>query len=274
MTRLLLLLLLLPPAAGAPGGRGKKKIAVYYSGWQLVGQRSDQPTAGDSRNETRVRSLVLRGFTHVMMEDGNMVVGGEVEPLDTLRFLGERGLASYMNVGWSLHTFYMDPLQQPAAVRRQYSPFVNRTQYRSKLDQIERIMRAASPWLAGVMNDLEFSPWLSAFPDLDERLGNRPSASAPEWPSFTGTGRRPGPTRSRRARNNGRSRRSCTTCPAGRTTMAAAGTARRRARAVWPGCVWRVPLAAAAAAARPPRWLRNCSGRRRRHWPGSIFGCG
>ena len=33
----------------------KKKIAVYYSGWQLVGQRSDQPTPGDIRNETRLK---------------------------------------------------------------------------------------------------------------------------------------------------------------------------------------------------------------------------
>ena len=114
-------------------------------------------------------------------------------------------------MGWSLQTFYELPLavrpftvvctyfhcssllfaliftvfHYQASVRRQFSPFVNRTGYSLRVQQIEDVMRAASPWLAGVMNDIEFSPWLSAFPDLDERLGNLPSSSAPEWPSFT-----------------------------------------------------------------------------------------
>lgn len=73
-----------------------KKIAVYYSGWQLVGQRLDQPTPGDTIDATRIKSLVQRGFTHVMMEDGNLELNHAVEPLDTLRFLGEHGLASFM----------------------------------------------------------------------------------------------------------------------------------------------------------------------------------
>ena len=157
---------------------------LYWDGWQLIAQRPDQPTPGDARNTTRVNSIVQRGFTHTMVADGNMLVNGTVEPLDTLRFFGQRGLASCMDVGWALHTFYQDPAHTPSYVRRQYSPFVNRTRYKMKIQQIEQVIRAASPWLAGVMNDLEFPPWTSYFPDLDERLGNRPSASAPEWPSF------------------------------------------------------------------------------------------
>ena len=161
------------------------KIGLYYSGWQLLGQRPDQPTPGDSRNLTRVYTLVQRGFTHVMIEDGNLEVNRTIQPLDTLRWISQQGLAPYINVGWSLHLFYEDPAQISASVRRQYSPFVNRTGWNVKVKQIERIIRAASPWLAGVMNDLEFPPWVSDFPDLPERLGNQPSASAPEWPSFT-----------------------------------------------------------------------------------------
>jgi hypothetical protein len=161
----------------------QQKTAVYYSGWQLIGQRPDQPTAGDTRNLTRINELVRRGFTHVMMADGNMVVNRTVHSLDTLRFLGQRGLASYMDVGWCLHTFYEDPAQLPASVRREFSPFSNRTGSQKQLQAVERILRAASPWLAGIMNDLEFPPWNSDFPDLDERLGNRPSASV-DWPSF------------------------------------------------------------------------------------------
>lgn len=165
------------PAAPLP----RQKTAVYYSGWQLIGQRFDQPTVGDTRNLTRINELVRRGFTHVMMYCGNMEVNGAVQPLDTLQFLGQRGLASYMNVGLSWHTFYEDTL--PVSVRRSLSPFSNRTGYQKQLQAVERIIRAASPWLAGIMNDLEFPPWESDFPDLDERLGNRPSASV-DWPSF------------------------------------------------------------------------------------------
>ena len=111
-------------------------------------------------------------------------VDGTIAPFDTLRYLGQRGIASYMEVGWSLHTFYEDPAQLSVATRRQLSPFVNYTRYMMGVSQIEQVVRAGSPWIAGIMNDLEFPPWTSDFPDLDERLGNRPSASA-EWPSFT-----------------------------------------------------------------------------------------
>ena len=62
------------PRTPAHRDREREKIAVYYSGWQLVGQRPDQPTPGDVRNESRIRALVQRGFTHAMMEDGNLEV--------------------------------------------------------------------------------------------------------------------------------------------------------------------------------------------------------
>ena len=61
-------------------------------------------------------------------------------------------------MGWGLHTFYEDPVNTPLYVRRQYSPFVNRTHYKLKVQQIEQVIRAGSPWLAGVMNDIEFPP--------------------------------------------------------------------------------------------------------------------
>ena len=156
MLRLVLFLAAAAAAGGSAHGPARSmqqaqgKIAVYYAGWQLVAKRPDQPSAGDVRNSTRISALVQRGFTHVMMDDGNLEVNHAVEPLDTLRSLAERGLASYMNVGWSQHAFYMAPPHQPVALRRQLSPFVNRTRYRLKVQQIENIMRAASPWLAGV----------------------------------------------------------------------------------------------------------------------------
>jgi hypothetical protein len=186
---------------------------------QLVGQRSDQPTVGDIRNVTRINELVRRGFTHVMMDDGNMEVNRTVQPLDTLRFLGARGLASYMNVGWSWHTFYEDPAQLSVSVRRAFSPFCNRTGYQKQLQEVEQILRAASPWLAGIMNDLEFPPWKSDFPDLDERLGNRPSASV-DWPSFTDWPTPVMPTNYQRGQT-GSSRSSFLTCRSGLATTAA-----------------------------------------------------
>ena len=40
------------------------KIALYYSGWQLVGQREDQPTAGDVNNVSRV-AIPLRNHMYI-----------------------------------------------------------------------------------------------------------------------------------------------------------------------------------------------------------------
>ena len=58
-------------AAAAPRQPPPAQIALYYSGWQLVGQREDQPTVGDVNNVSRARELVARGFTHGMLAHGN-----------------------------------------------------------------------------------------------------------------------------------------------------------------------------------------------------------
>ena len=66
-----LVLVLAVAAASSTAAPLPAKIALYYSGWQLVGQRPDQPTAGDTNNKTRVEGLLGRGFTHAMLEHGN-----------------------------------------------------------------------------------------------------------------------------------------------------------------------------------------------------------
>eukprot|EP01049_Picozoa_sp_SAG25_P014677 SAG25_NODE_2680_length_1452_cov_2.371027_2_plen_352_part_01 len=176
------------PNANATASR----IALYYSGWQLIAQRPDQPTPGDHTNLTRIKALTDRGFTHVMLADGNLLnISGAPNRLQSVpRFLAERGLSSYMDIGWSLHTFFMDQ-DGGVSAKRQESPFVNYSRYSLNLQRMAGIMRTMSPWLAGVSNDLEFPPFprqhedpFSYFADLDERLGNRPS-STPLWPSFT-----------------------------------------------------------------------------------------
>ena len=209
------------PAAAAGGGGSAAaaavvaqpaKIALYYSGWQLVGQREDQPTVGDVNNVTRVQRLVGRGFTHGMLAHGNdaillngTVVSGSncsgwtpASRTCAARFLFENGLASYMTIGLNFHRFFEDPGKIPMPTRRQYSPFVNRTAHLLAMQGMTANLRAQSPYLAGVLNDLEYGCWPSnggignatseqlMFPDLQERLGNAPSAMAAEgWPSFT-----------------------------------------------------------------------------------------
>jgi hypothetical protein len=82
--------------------------------------------------------------------------------------------------------------------RREYSPFVNKTYHRLTMEQMAKNLRALSPYLAGAANDLEYGCWPPnsgignataeqfMFPDLQERLGNVPSAMADMgWPSFT-----------------------------------------------------------------------------------------
>ena len=130
----------------APTAAATAKIALYYSGWQLIGQRPDQPTAGDVNNVTRVNGLRARGFTHAMLEHGNdaTIVPGNTKHGTAVygsncsgwtaasrtcaaRFLGENGLASFMTIGLNFHRFYEDPAEIPMPSRRMYSPFVNRT---------------------------------------------------------------------------------------------------------------------------------------------------
>jgi len=231
------------------------KIALYYSGWQLVGQREDQPTAGDVNNVSRVaiplrnhmyiscalllalsldflvfataiqgscsteqvKELLARGFTHGMLAHGNdatiasdgaVVYGSNCSGWTAAshtcaaRFLFENGLASYMTVGLNFHRFYEDPATIPVALRRQYSPFVNRTNYLLTMSRMTDNLRALSPWLRGIANDLEYGCWPPnigignktaeqfKFPDLQERLGNARSAmvdmgymSFTDWPT-------------------------------------------------------------------------------------------
>jgi hypothetical protein len=194
------------------GARGAK-IALYYSGWQLVGQREDQPTAGDVNNVSRVKELLARGFTHGMLahgndatisDDGTVTYGSNCSgwtPASrtcAARFLFEHGLASYMTVGLNFHRFYEDPAAIPMALRRQYSPFVNRTNHLLTMEKMTDNLRALSPWLGGIANDLEYGCWppnLSIgnetaeqfkFPDLQERLGNARSAMSDRgYLSFT-----------------------------------------------------------------------------------------
>jgi hypothetical protein len=52
------------------------KIALCYSGWQLIAERPDRPSPGDHTNLTRIKALTNRGFKHVTMEDGNMLSNG------------------------------------------------------------------------------------------------------------------------------------------------------------------------------------------------------
>ena len=124
---------------------------------------------GDSNNLTRVQELLARGFTHGMLLHGNdatigdggaIVVGSNCSNWTTAsrtcaaRFLFENGLASYMTVGLNFHRFYQPAY--PMAVRRQYSPFVNRSHHELVMKQLTDNLRALSPWLAGVANDLEY----------------------------------------------------------------------------------------------------------------------
>ena len=195
-------------------GDGKgAKIALYYSGWQLVGQREDQPTAGDVNNVSRVKELLARGFTHGMLSHGNDATIGDHRVVTygsncsgwtpasrtcAARFLFENGMASYMTVGLNFHRFYEDPASIPMPLRRQHSPFVNRTYHLLTMKQLTDNLRALSPWLGGVANDLEYGCWPPnlgignataeqfKFPDLPERLGNAPSAMGDRgYPSFT-----------------------------------------------------------------------------------------
>ena len=204
-------------AAAAPRQPPPAQIALYYSGWQLVGQREDQPTVGDVNNVSRARELVARGFTHGMLAHGNdatIAAGASGQMVATYgtncsgwtpasrtcaaRFLSANGLASYMTVGLDFHRFYEDPATIPMPRRRMYSPFVNKTYHLLALHQLRESLRAQSPWLAGAANDLEYGCWPPnsglgnataeqfQFPDLPERLGNAPSAMAADgWPSFT-----------------------------------------------------------------------------------------
>ena len=195
--------------ASAVGAR----IALYYSGWQLVAQREDQPTAGDVNNVSRAQELLRRGFTHGMLAHGNdATIGGDgtvvygsncsswtpASRTCAARFLFENGLASYMTVGLNFHRFYEDPASIPMALRRQYSPFVNRTHHLLAVQQLTDNLRALSPWLGGIANDLEYGCWPPnlgignetaeqfKFPDLQERLGNARSATGDMgYPSFT-----------------------------------------------------------------------------------------
>jgi hypothetical protein len=205
-----LVLLSAPAPAPQPA-----QIALYYSGWQLVGQREDQPTLGDVNNVTRARELVARGFTHGMLSHGNdatLAAGPHgratygtncsgwtpASRTCAARFLSANGLASYMTVGLNFHRFYEDPAKIPMSSRRMYSPFVNKTYHLLTLRQLRESLQAQSPWLAGAANDLEYGCWPPnrgignataeqyQFPDLPERLGNAPSAmTADGWPSFT-----------------------------------------------------------------------------------------
>ena len=222
----LLLLLVVTPAARcvepAPpvdvaNAHGAAQIALYYSGWQLVGQREDQPTAGDVNNVTRVKELLARGFTHGMLshgndatisDDGTVAYGSNCSgwtPASrtcAARFLFTNGLASYVTVGLNFHRFYEDPGSIPMALRRQYSPFVNRTHHLLAMKKMTDNLRALSPWLGGIANDLEYGCWPPnlgignetaeqfKFPDLQERLGNACSAmgdmgylSFTNWPT-------------------------------------------------------------------------------------------
>eukprot|EP01043_Picozoa_sp_COSAG02_P121852 COSAG02_NODE_58713_length_276_cov_0.932203_1_plen_75_part_00 len=69
LTLFLMVLLRVLPArhVAAPGDTANAhgaKIALYYSGWQLVGQREDQPTAGDVNNVSRV-AIPLDNHAHI-----------------------------------------------------------------------------------------------------------------------------------------------------------------------------------------------------------------
>jgi hypothetical protein len=146
--------------------------------------------------------MLLHGNDATIGDGGAVVVGSNCSNWTTAsrtcaaRFLFENGLASYMTVGLNFHRFYQPAY--PMAVRRQYSPFVNRSHHELVMKQLTDNLRALSPWLAGVANDLEYGCWPSnggignataeqfMFPDLQERLGNAPSAMGDNgYPSFT-----------------------------------------------------------------------------------------
>ena len=198
------------PVDGVLHSPRQKKLVVFYNGWRLL-DNCDPSNWGRTctLNHGKCHEMVGLGF--------NVAVVMSYTPASALRALALCGMAPWVHVGNYVHACsatasskarprpYPDcceavPEPEPADYRtfcRAHigSPFLNRTAYLARVKNATDALRQSQGWTAGVLDDIEQPPWPRRswtatgspstynFSDLDERLGNRPSAS-PDWPSF------------------------------------------------------------------------------------------
>jgi hypothetical protein len=200
-----------PPLVVDGAQHAPRKLVVFYNGWRLL-DKCDPSNGGATCvvNEGKCRQMVALGF--------NVAVVMIYTPASALRGLALCGMAPWVNVGNNLHACGEE---EGAALRpRPYpnccstvnepepadyrsfcrahigSPFLNSSAYMVRVKNATDTLRQSGGWAAGALDDIEQPPWPARswsaageprvynFSDLEERLGNRPSASAPQWPSF------------------------------------------------------------------------------------------
>jgi beta-fructofuranosidase len=188
------------------------KLVVFYNGWRLL-DTCDPSNWGATCivNNGKCRKMVGLGF--------NVAVVMIYTPPSALRGLALCGMVPWVAIGNNMHACgahegrALRPAPYPECCAtvdepepsdyRSFcrahigSPFLNRSAYLKRVQNATDTLRQSQGWAAGALDDIEQPPWprrswsaaglprILNFSDLEERLGNRPSASPIEWPSFT-----------------------------------------------------------------------------------------
>eukprot|EP01051_Picozoa_sp_SAG22_P012890 SAG22_NODE_1384_length_4534_cov_2.266516_4_plen_889_part_01 len=189
-----------------------KKLVVFYNGWRLLDNCGPSNWGATCVvNHGHCRKMVGLGF--------NVAVVMIYTPPSALRGLALCGMVPWVAIGNNMHTCDHEKARairpapfpeccnsvkepEPADYRsfcaaHISSPFLNQSAYRARVRNATDTLQQLQGWAAGALDDIEQPPWpqrsysaaglpqVFNFTDLEQRLGNQPSASAPEWPSFT-----------------------------------------------------------------------------------------